>query len=48
MKGHTAQEHTKPATLSCGAVTNVPGFVEHGSMIKVDVEKRVYMERVNN
>jgi elongation factor P len=48
VKGNTAQGHTKPATLSCGAVINVPGFVEQGSMIKVDVDKGAYMERVNN
>jgi elongation factor P len=46
MKGNTPL--TKPATLSCGAVISVPGFVEQGSMIKVDVEKGAYMERVNN
>ena len=25
LKGNTAQGHTKPATLSCGAVVNIPG-----------------------
>jgi elongation factor P len=38
--------HTKPATLSCGAVINVPGFVEQGTMIRVDVDKGEYLERV--
>jgi elongation factor P len=46
VKGNTAQGHTKPATLSCGAVINVPGFVEQGAMIRVDVDKGEYMERV--
>jgi elongation factor P len=45
MKGNTPL--TKPATLSCGAVISVPGFVEQGSMIRVDVEKGTYLERVN-
>eukprot|EP00804_Cyclotella_cryptica_P006710 CCRYP_008634-RB/>CCRYP_008634-RB protein AED:0.14 eAED:0.14 QI:160/1/1/1/0.5/0.33/3/1049/221 len=46
MKGNTAQGYTKPAVLSCGATISVPGFVEQGSMIKVDTEKGEYMERV--
>jgi elongation factor P len=46
VKGNTAQGHTKPATLSCGATISVPGFVEQGSMIKVDVDKGEYMERM--
>lgn len=46
VKGNTAQGHTKPATLSCGAVINVPGFVEQGQVIRVDVDKGAYMERV--
>jgi elongation factor P len=47
MKGNSSPL-TKPATLSCGAVISVPGFVEQGSMIRVDVEKGIYMERVNS
>jgi elongation factor P len=47
VKGNTAQGHTKPATLDCGAVINIPGFVEQGNMIRVDTDKGEYMERVN-
>ena len=47
VKGNTAQGYTKPATLDCGAVINVPGFVEQGSKIRVDTDKGEYMERVN-
>lgn len=47
MKGNTAQGYTKPAKLDCGAVINVPGFIEQGTKIKVDTEKGVYLERVN-
>ena len=45
VKGNTAQGYTKPATLSSGAVINVPGFLEQGQMIRVDTEKGEYMER---
>lgn len=47
VKGNTAQGYTKPATLDCGAVITVPGFVEQGSKIRVDTEKGEYIERVN-
>jgi elongation factor P len=46
VKGNSAQGVTKPATLSCGAVINVPGFVDQGSFIKVDTDKGEYMERM--
>merc|ERR1712087_651579 len=44
VKGNTAQGYTKPATLDCGAIINVPGFVEQGSKIKVDSEKGEYIQ----
>jgi len=47
MKGNTAQGYTKPATLDCGAVISVPGFVEQGTKIRVDTEKGEYLDRVN-
>lgn len=47
MKGNTAQGHTKPATLSCGATITVPGYLAQGDMIKVDTDKRVFLERAN-
>lgn len=46
VKGNTSSAHTKPATLDCGAVVTVPGFVKNGDRIKVDTENGVYMERV--
>jgi elongation factor P len=46
LKGATAAGHTKPAVLSCGATISVPGYLEQGEMIKVDTEKRVFLERV--
>jgi elongation factor P len=45
VKGNTAQGHTKPATLSCGAIINVPGYLEQGELIKVDTDKRAFLER---
>lgn len=47
VKGNTAQGYTKPATLSCGATINVPGYLEQGEQIKVDTEKGMYLERAN-
>ena len=46
-KGNTAQTTTKQATLSAGAVINVPLFIEVGSIIKVDTRTGEYIERVN-
>ena len=45
IKGNTAQGHTKPAILSCGATVTIPGYLEQGEEIKVDTEKRVFLER---
>jgi elongation factor P len=36
----------KPATLETGAVTQVPFFVERGTMIRVDTRTGEYLERV--
>lgn len=47
VKGNTAQGYTKPATLSCGAIINVPGYLETGETIKVDTEKGAFIERAN-
>lgn len=48
VRGDTAQGATKPATLSTGAVVNVPLFVEEGDWIKVDTRSGSYIERVKN
>ena len=46
-QGDTASGATKPATLSTGAVVQVPLFINEGEWIKVDTEGGKYMERVN-
>ena len=45
VKGNTASNVTKPATLETGAVINVPMFINEGDMIRVDTREGVYMER---
>ena len=47
IKGDTASGATKPATLSTGAVVNVPLFIKEGEWIKVDTDSGNYLERVN-
>ncbi|WP_340073788.1 elongation factor P [Leptobacterium sp. I13] len=46
VKGNTATNATKPATVETGAQVNVPLFINEGDKIKIDVEKGVYMERI--
>jgi elongation factor P len=46
VKGDTAQGGTKPATLSTGAIINVPLFVHEGEWIKIDTRTSNYVERV--
>ncbi|MEX0312889.1 MAG: elongation factor P [Allomuricauda sp.] len=45
VKGNTATNATKPATVETGARINVPLFINEGDKIKVDTEKGNYMER---
>jgi len=45
VKGDTAQNATKNATLETGAVVRVPLFVNQGEKIKVDTRTGEYMER---
>jgi len=47
IKGDTASGATKPATLSSGAVVNVPLFIKEGEWVKVDTRTGQYLERVN-
>lgn len=47
IKGDTASGATKPATLSTGAVINVPLFIKEGEWVKVDTSTGQYLERVN-
>jgi elongation factor P len=46
VRGDTATNVTKPATLETGAIVNVPLFVNEGEKIKVDTRTRSYVERV--
>ena len=46
VKGNTATNATKPATVETGASINVPLFINEGDKIKVDTEKGSYVERV--
>ncbi|NLA24781.1 MAG: elongation factor P [Bacteroidales bacterium] len=46
LKGDTATNAMKPATLETGASIMVPLFINIGDVIKVDTETRGYMERV--
>jgi elongation factor P len=47
IKGDTASGATKPATLSTGAVVQVPLFINEGEWIRVDTREGRYIERVN-
>jgi elongation factor P len=47
IKGDTASGATKPATLSTGAVVNVPLFIKEGEWVKIDTTTGGYLERVN-
>lgn len=48
VKGNTATNATKPATVETGASVNVPLFINEGDKIKIDTEKGTYMERVKD
>jgi len=46
VKGDTATNTLKPATLENGALVNVPLFVGEGEKIKIDTRTGSYVERV--
>lgn len=46
VKGDTATNTMKPATLDSGAEIRVPLFINQGDMIKVDTRTKSYAERV--
>lgn len=46
IKGDTATNATKPATLETGAEVRVPLFVNEGDLIKVSTADGAYVERV--
>ena len=45
VKGNTATNATKPATVETGAKLNVPLFINEGDKIKIDTSSASYMER---
>ena len=46
VKGDTATNTLKPATMETGAIVNVPLFVNEGEKIKIDTRTNSYVERV--
>ncbi|MBZ4044644.1 MULTISPECIES: elongation factor P [Flavobacterium] len=46
VKGNTATNATKSATVETGATINVPLFINEGDKIKIDTASGSYMERV--
>ena len=46
LKGDTATNATKPATVESGATVRVPLFINEGETIKVDTRDGSYVERV--
>jgi elongation factor P len=46
VKGNTATNATKPATVETGANVNVPLFINEGDKIKIETSSGNYMERV--
>ena len=45
VKGNTATNATKPATVETGAVIQVPIFIEEGEIIKIDTRTGEYLGR---
>lgn len=48
IKGDTATNTMKPATIATGAEVRVPLFIDNGEIIKIDTRTGVYVERVKN
>lgn len=48
VKGDTATNSMKPATIATGAEVKVPLFIDMGEIIKIDTRTGVYVERVKN
>jgi elongation factor P len=45
VKGNTATNATKPATVETGASVNVPLFINEGDLIRIETDKGTYKER---
>jgi elongation factor P len=48
VKGDTATNTMKPATIVTGAEVRVPLFIDTGETIKIDTRTGIYVERVKN
>lgn len=46
VKGNTATNATKPATVETGAQVNVPLFINEGDKVKIDTATGSYIERI--
>jgi elongation factor P len=46
VKGNTATNATKPATLETGATVNVPLFINEGDKVRIETDKGTYKERI--
>ncbi|MFO0574703.1 MAG: elongation factor P [Polyangia bacterium] len=46
VKGDTATNVTKPATIETGAEVKVPLFIEEGDWIRIDTRSGEYLERI--
>ena len=46
VRGNTATNATKPATVETGAEVNVPLFINEGDKIRIETEKGTYKERI--
>lgn len=46
LRGDTATNTLKPATVETGAEVRVPLFCDQGDLIKIDTSTGEYMERV--
>jgi elongation factor P len=48
IKGDTATNSMKPATITTGAEVRVPLFINNGEVIKIDTRTGIYVERIKN
>lgn len=48
VKGNTATNATKPATVETGATVNVPLFINEGDKIKIETDKALIKSALRN
>jgi elongation factor P len=46
VRGNTATNVSKPATVETGAEIQVPAFIKEGDKVKIDTDSGQYMERI--